>query len=86
MRLRVPILVLLFGLAAVASGCATAEQWSEWRRHSSHFASGDHLRFSLRNQRANGTARVEREDIQKAATQSWWGDPVVVRPDQLFAG
>jgi hypothetical protein len=71
----------LLVLAAAAAGCAS-ETWKEWKSHSSHFASGDHMRFSLRNQ--GNTPRVSQQDQRMAAGQSWWGDPVVVRPDQIF--
>jgi hypothetical protein len=74
-------LILLVVIAGTGA-CATSEQWSEWRRHSSHFASGDHLWFSVHNQ--GERPRVSRQDIQLASAQSWWGDPVVVRPDQIF--
>lgn len=74
--------LILMGAVVVGSGCATSEQWKEWRSHSSHFASGEHLTFSARNQ--GSTARVRRRDQRLAAAQSWWGDPVVVRPDQIF--
>jgi hypothetical protein len=70
-------------LAVVASGgCASSEQWKEWRSHSSHFASGDHMGFSMRNQ--GKTPKVTAGDTRMASAQSWWGDPVVVRPDQIF--
>jgi hypothetical protein len=70
-------------LALVASGgCASSEQWKEWRSHSSHFASGDHMSFSLRNQGKN--PKVRAGDTRMASAQSWWGDPIVVRPDQIF--
>lgn len=83
MRLHIPVLFVLLGAAAAGTGCATAEQWAEWREHSSHFASGDHLLFSLRNQ--GTTPKVRQSDVQNAQSQSWWGDPVVVRPEQLFS-
>ena len=86
MRMRLRVLPLLLGAAVVASACATSEQWAEWRQHSSHFASGDHLFFSMRHQGDNPTPRVSRRDIDEAQTQSWWGQPIVVRPDQLFSG
>jgi hypothetical protein len=73
---------VLLVIAAVGAGCASSEQWKEWKSHSSHFASGDHMAFSLRNQ--GKTPRVSRQDQQVAAGQSWWGDPVVVRADQIF--
>jgi hypothetical protein len=72
------------GLLAIVAvgGCASSEQWKEWRSHSTHFASGDHMSFSLRNQ--GKTPKVRAGDARIASTQSWWGDPVVVRPDQIF--
>jgi hypothetical protein len=71
------------GAALALGACATPEQWKEWRAHSTHFASGDHLRFSMRNR---GTVpHVSRQDVQMASAQTWWGDPVVVRPDQIFS-
>lgn len=82
MRHRIRLLLVLGGIVAGASACATSSQWAEWREHSSHFASGDHLVFSLHNR--DGRARVTRKDLQEARAQSWWGTPVVVRPDQLF--
>jgi hypothetical protein len=84
MRVRIPVFLLL-GAAVAGSGCATADQWAEWRQHSSHFASGQHLFFSLRHQGKDPTPRVRQQDVQKANAESWWGDPVVVRPEQLFA-
>ena len=40
---------VLVGLAAFAVGCATRQEWAEWNAHPSHFASGDHFGFSVRN-------------------------------------
>jgi hypothetical protein len=74
--------LILMSAAIVASSCASSEQWKEWRSHSTHFASGDHMAFSLKNQ--GSTPRVSRRDEREAAAQSWWGQPVVVRPDQIF--
>jgi hypothetical protein len=74
--------LILMSAAMVASSCASSEQWKEWRSHSTHFASGDHMAFSLKNQ--GSTPRVSRRDEREAAAQSWWGQPVVVRPDQIF--
>jgi hypothetical protein len=82
MRKHMAILLFLLGIVVTMSACATSEQWAEWRAHSTHFASGDHLWFSLENRGA--TPRVTQRDIQAAKAQSWWGDPVVVRPDQIF--
>jgi hypothetical protein len=81
-----PVLLLLLATAALSTACASGDQWAEWRNHSSHFASGDHMRFSLRHQGKDPTPRVTAGDVQKAGFQSWWGEPIVVRPDQIFAG
>jgi hypothetical protein len=74
--------VVLLSIAGLSAACASSEQWKEWRSHSSHFASGDHAMFSLRNQ--GKTPKVYAGDAGKSSTQSWWGDPVVVRADQIF--
>ena len=78
--------LVLLGIAVASGACATSEQWAEWKSHSSHFASGDHLWFSLQNRGENPTPRVSQQDIDVATAESWWGQPVVVRPDQLFKG
>lgn len=85
MPVRIRLLVLTLA-AAAGTACATPEQWAEWHKHSSHFASGEHLRFSMRHQGANPTPRVSQGDVDRARTESWWGEPIVVRPDQLFSG
>ena len=79
MRLGAPIVAVL--LATVVVGCS-AKDWQEWKSHPSHFASGDHMAFSLKNQ--GKTPRVSSADSRLAASQTWWGDPVVVRADQIF--
>ena len=81
------VIALVGGLgilgAALASGCATHEQWVEWRGHSSHFASGQHMSFSMRN--TEGSApRVRRTDVEASRMESWWGQVVTVSPDQIF--
>jgi hypothetical protein len=73
--------LVLLAIAALG-GCASSEQWQEWKSHSTHFASGDHMAFSLKNQ--GKTPKVRAGDTRMASAQSWWGDPVVVRPDQIF--
>jgi hypothetical protein len=72
------VVVLALGLGA----CASDEQWREWKAHSTHFASVDHLTFSMRNR--GPEPRVRRRDERAALAQSWWGQPVIVRPDQIF--
>jgi hypothetical protein len=78
---RVGRWTLLLTVMVASAGCASTNQWAEWRSRSSHFASGDHLWFSMRNQGA--VPRVRRRHIEEAGRQGWWGDPVLVRPDQV---
>ena len=74
-----PTLPALF----VLFGCATADEWSMWKVHTSHFASGAHLTFSMRN---SGTtpARVTRHDVALASNQDWWGKAVTVDQQQII--
>jgi hypothetical protein len=75
------IVLLSFAGVVAGTGCSSAT-YKEWKAHSSHFASGDHMAFSLKNQ--GKTPKVTSTDTREAAAQSWWGDPVVVRADQIF--
>jgi hypothetical protein len=63
--------------SAALTGCATSQEWAEWQRHPSHFASGDHLTFSVRN-REGASTRVTRADVDRARTQAWWGKAITV--------
>jgi hypothetical protein len=76
--------LILGGVAIMASGCATSEEWQEWRSHPTHFASGQHMGFSLRNQGENPTPKVTRQDINAAQGELWWGKLIVVSPEQIF--
>ena len=69
--------VLVAALALGTVACASADEWREWKRHSSHFASGEHGLFSIRN-RDGSPNRVTRQDVGLARAQSWWGKPVTV--------
>lgn len=83
MRSRVSRLLMLGGALALVGGCATGEQWKDWHGHSTHFASGQHGVFSLRN--TEGSApKVRRSDIEADRAEKWWGQVVSVRPDQIF--
>lgn len=76
---------LLLGSATIFStGCATSEEWAEWRGHSTHFASGDHGFFSLRN-REGMPARVSRKNLEQARAEQWWGKVVMVSREQIIA-
>jgi hypothetical protein len=83
MHARLPV-VLGIGLLVAAAGCATSTEWQEWRDHTTHFASGQHGIFSLRNNRDGSNPRVSRADIGAAQTESWWGKVITVSPEQIF--
>ena len=72
------------GLSVVVAGCATSAEWQEWRGHTSHFASGHHGVFSLRNNRDGSNPRVSHADIASAQTESWWGKVITVSSEQIF--
>jgi hypothetical protein len=75
--------VPLHGAAMLLAGCATSEEWTTWQSQGAHFASADHLYFSVRN-RESGAARVTRQDIGAARSEGWWGRPVTVTQEQIL--
>lgn len=77
-------LMVVLGIGLAAAGCATSTEWQEWRDHTTHFASGQHGIFSLRNNRDGSNPRVFRADIAAAQTESWWGKVITVSPEQIF--
>ncbi len=84
MRSKIVTAAALIVVAFLAGGCATSEQWAEWRGHTTHFASGDHGYFSLANNMDGRNPRVTRLDIENSRTQSWWGKNISVEPGQVI--
>ncbi len=84
MRSRIGRTALIAGIALFAGACASSEEWAEWRKHTTHFASGDHAFFSLRNNKDGSNPKVYRSDIEAARTENWWGKAITVNPDQIF--
>lgn len=76
-------LVLAGSALLAAAGCATSEEWDTWKSHSSHFASGSHMGFSVRN-REGSSAKVTRQDVAMARDESWWGKPITVSQEQIL--
>jgi hypothetical protein len=74
--------IALMAVLVGAAGCATSPEMATWRAHTTHFASGDHALFSLRND-LESRPRVTRMDLNRAQNEAWWGDPVTVGPDQI---
>jgi hypothetical protein len=72
----VPVLLVVFG-------CASADEWATWKEHPAHFASGEHLTFSMRNREAQA-ARVTRQDVALSRDQNWWGKAITVDQQQII--
>jgi hypothetical protein len=65
-------LLLLTAVIFSMSGCATAsEDWSTWTTNRAHFASAQHLAFSMK--RHPTEASITEQDIEAAAREEWWG-------------
>ena len=75
--------LILAAAALSLTACATGEEWAEWKSHSTHFASGDHGFFSIRN-RGDSAQRVTRQDVTAARDQSWCGKPITVSQNQIL--
>jgi hypothetical protein len=75
---------LALAVLVVIGGCASSEQWSDWRSHSTHFASDQHMGFSMRNNMEGTNPKVTRVDMDTAPRENWWGKVITVRPDQIF--
>jgi hypothetical protein len=83
MRTRIMRALLLGGVMLAASACATSEEWSEWMKHPTHFASGDHAMFSFRNTEGSA-AKVTRSEIESARAEQWWGKIITVSAEQII--
>jgi hypothetical protein len=65
-------LPMVIALVLVSTGCATHREWAVWRAHPAHFATDNHLSFSVTNAVA-GAPRVTPELMQLAKGEGWWG-------------
>ncbi len=83
MRSKGVRLLLVGGALVAVAGCATGEEWQIWRSNGAHFASGDHMFFSVRNREGTKPV-VTRKDITLARDQGWWGKPITVSQDQIL--
>jgi hypothetical protein len=83
MSSRIVNATIIIGVLFLTGACATSDEWAEWRKHNTHFASGHHWVFSARNPEGSAP-RVSRTDIDASRLQNWWGKAVTVNPDQIF--
>ena len=71
-------------LTLTTAACATSEEWSEWKAHPSHFASGSHGFFSIRNRDGASAKKVTRQDVAAARDQGWWGKAITVEQSAIL--
>ena len=84
---RITIAALIVGVTFVLGACASREDWNVWLSHNTHFASGDHGMFSLRNNKDGSNPVVTRSDIDNSRRENWWGIYAVsVSPSQIIQG
>jgi hypothetical protein len=84
MSMRRLSLLAIAGLALSVVGCATSDEWADWKGNTTHFASGEHGLFSLRNDKEGRHPRVTRLDLDASRTQSWWGKTISVDSGQII--
>jgi hypothetical protein len=85
MRNRIMKVTVFIGVLLGAAACATSEDWSMWRAHNTHFASGEHGFFSMRNHKDGSDPKVSRSDVENSRQESWWGVYAVnVSQAQIF--
>jgi hypothetical protein len=77
-------LLAVAGFVLVGPGCATRDQWADWKGHTTHFASGEHGLFSLRNDQEGRHPRVTRLDVDASRSQNWWGKTISVDSAQII--
>jgi len=65
-------LPMVMALVLVSTGCATQREWATWRAHPTHFATDNHLGFSVTKSVA-GAPRITPELMARAKREGWWG-------------
>ena len=76
------LIVAAVALAGLA-GCASSQEVKTWYEHRTHFASGEHMSFSIRTP-DTGPARVTRTELSLARDESWWGKSVTVAQAEIL--
>ena len=85
MRSRIVQVTLIAGVLFLVGACASREDWNMWLSHNTHFASGEHGFFSMRNNKDGSNPKVYRSDIEDSRQQNWWGlYAITVSPSQIF--
>lgn len=85
MKATVLVLLVVLGLVAVLTappGAAALEPTP----HQTVYATGAHMWFSIRMSLVRwlgGTPVVTSRDLARAQAEGWWGEPVVVKKDEV---
>lgn len=82
MRTRHLAVAVVTSMLAVG-GCASTGEWDTWNAHPTHFASDNHLVFSLRNTEGRAP-KVARRDIAQARNEGWWGKAITVGQEDII--
>ena len=80
-------LPLFLGFIVLSTGCAaTHREWEVWRAHPTHYATTNHMSFSMGNM-VGGAPRVTPEMMEQARSEGWWGrNTPLVGPRANVAG
>ena len=80
-------LPLILGAVMLFTGCAaTNREWEVWRAHPTHYATTNHLAFSMRNM-VGAAPQVTPEMMDQAKGEGWWGrNTPLVTPRANVAG
>ena len=85
-------LLLIAAVMFSMSGCASSQDWAFWRAHPTHFASSDHLSFSMHHDTGyyhdgNGSdPTITDADVALAKDEAWWGHLVPPAPPADLSG
>jgi len=81
---RIVRAIFVVSVVSLVGACSAADG-QVWRSHSTHWASGEHAFFSMRNNKDGSNPRVSRLDIEQNRSQNWWGIYAInVNPNQIF--
>jgi hypothetical protein len=78
-------LLLIVAVLFSMSGCASSQDWAYWRNHPTHFATGGHMTFSMKNDNVYYPTVTE-ADVKQAEAYGWWGDQVPPAPPVNLSG
>jgi hypothetical protein len=85
MRRGIMKAMVIIGVVFLAGACTTREDWNMWLAHNTHFASGEHGLFSMRNNKDGSDPKVKRSDVDSSRQENWWGVYAVnVSAAQIF--